>query len=234
MQLFYCKDICGKIYTLPKEESAHCIRVLRKTVGEKIDIIDGKGGLFEAVIIDDNSSKCVVEVVSQKSGVEALPYELHIAIAPTKNIDRLEWFLEKSTEIGIFEISLLLCDHSERKMVKQDRAEKVVVSAVKQSLKTYVPQLNEMVSFSDFMKRDFGDMPRFIAHCDNAFERTHLKKVVGDRALVLIGPEGDFSPREIETALEKGFVSISLGDSRLRTETAALYATSIISIATVK
>lgn len=234
MQLFYCNDIIGKIYTLSKEESAHCARVLRKKVGEKIDIIDGRGGLYEAVILDDKPSGCVVEVIGSRSEFGKLPYELHIAIAPTKNIDRLEWFLEKSSEIGISEVSLLLCDHSERKTVKQDRVEKVVVSAVKQSLKAYVPKLNEMVSFAEFMKQDFGDMPRFIAHCDSAFERVHLKRVAGKRALVLIGPEGDFSPKEIELALSNGFVSISLGDSRLRTETAALYATSIVSLAVLE
>lgn len=234
MQLFYCNDIKDKLYTLSKEESAHCVRVLRKKSGEKIDIIDGRGGLYEAVIIDDKASGCVVEIVGSQCEFGQLPYELHIAIAPTKNIDRLEWFLEKSSEIGISEVSLLLCDHSERKTVKQERVEKVVVSAVKQSLKAYVPKLNELVSFAEFMKQDFGDMPRFIAHCDPAFERVHLKKIVGDRALVLIGPEGDFSPKEIELALSKGFVSISLGSSRLRTETAALYATSIVSLAAEK
>lgn len=234
MQLFYCNDITDKLYTLSKEESAHCVRVLRKKSGEKIDIIDGRGGLYEAVIIDDKPSGCVVEVVGSRSEFGKLPYELHIAIAPTKNIDRIEWFLEKSGEIGISEVSLLLCDHSERKTVKQERVEKVVVSAVKQSLKAYVPKLNELVSFAEFMKQDFGDMPRFIAHCDPDFERVHLKKIVGDRALVLIGPEGDFSPKEIKMALSKGFVSISLGNSRLRTETAALYATSIVSLAAEK
>lgn len=234
MQLFYCSDIKDKIYTLPKDESAHCVRVLRKKAGDKIDIIDGRGGLYEAVIIDDKPSGCVVEVVGSRKDFGKLPYELHIAIAPTKNIDRLEWFLEKSTEIGISEVSFLLCDRSERKNIKQDRAEKVVVSAVKQSLKAYVPKLNEMTSFSEFMKSDFGDMPRYIAHCDSSFDRIHFKKVAGERALVLIGPEGDFSPKEIEMALSKGFISVSLGDSRLRTETAALYASTVVSLAAEK
>ncbi|MBE9487829.1 MAG: 16S rRNA (uracil(1498)-N(3))-methyltransferase [Bacteroidetes bacterium] len=231
MRLFYCPDIEDKVvYTLPKEESGHCVRVLRKKNGDTIDVIDGKGGLYKATIIDNSSNKCVVQPLLVKKVESQLPYNCHIAIAPTKNIDRVEWFLEKATEIGISEVSFLLCDHSERKVIKFERAEKVVISAVKQSLKMYVPKLHDLSSFKDFINQDFGDMPRYIAHCDDSFERVPLKSVVGADSLILIGPEGDFSPEEVKLALQKGFISISLGDSRLRTETAALYAVSIVSI----
>ena len=235
MRLFYCPEIEEKVvYTLPKEESGHCVRVLRKKNGDTIDIIDGRGGLFKATIIDNSSNKCVVQPSLVKRVESQLPYRCHVAIAPTKNIDRIEWFLEKATEIGISEISFLLCEHSERKVIKFERAQKVVVSAVKQSLKMYVPKLNDLSSFSEFINKDFGDIPRYIAHCDSSFERIPLKNVVGKESLILIGPEGDFSPEEVKLALQKGFVSISLGDSRLRTETAGLYAVSMVSILSSK
>ena len=230
MQLFYCPDIIGDLYTLPVEEAKHCVRVLRKRSGDNIDIIDGKGGLYHTTIMEDLPNRCIVEVNSVEYGIGAIPYELHLAFAPTKNIDRVEWLLEKATEIGVTSFTMILSEHSERKVVKIERLEKVVISAVKQSIKSYCPILNNLVSFKEFIKGDYGDMPKFIAHCNDGYDKVHLKHLVHGKALLLIGPEGDFSVEEVELAHKNGFTSVSLGDSRLRTETAGVYATSIVSL----
>ena len=230
MQLFYCPDITGNVYVLPEEESGHCVRVLRKGDGDSIDIVDGKGGLYHAVISDAHPKHCTVNITGKEEGFGRLPYNLHIAIAPTKNIERLEWFLEKSAEIGISEISIILTEHCERKSIKYDRLHKVLVSAMKQSLKAYLPKLNDLRSFDDFMETDFGRTSKFIAHCNEGYEKKHLKNVVARDMVVMIGPEGDFSPREADLAMSKGFVPVSLGDTRLRTETAAVYVTALASV----
>ena len=227
MQLYFAEDLITTTVTLDKEESHHVIHVMRLHAGSTIDITDGKGTLANGIISAANPKTCVVEILQRKQ--EHLPrnYALHIAIAPTKNIDRLEWFLEKATEIGIDTITPLLCQRSERKIINEDRLTKMVVAAAKQSLKTFFPVLNPLTSFKDFIDRE-TDGIKLIAHCYSS-ERKLLKDCYtpGSRAknvLILIGPEGDFDEVEIELAEKNGFKSISLGDSRLRTETAGLVA----------
>ncbi len=232
MHLFYTPDISSNTYSLNEEESKHAIRVLRLKVGDKIQLIDGVGGWYEAEIIDDNPKRCSVSIIETKMEVGKRNWNLHIAIAPTKNMDRLEWFVEKATEIGIDEISLLNCSNSERSIVKAERLQKVVVAAAKQSLKAYLPKINEMKDYKKFIAgtNDFK-CQKFIAHCYKT-SLTHLKTAYSKEknAMVLIGPEGDFSVEEVKYALENGFTEISLGVSRLRTETAALYACTALNI----
>lgn len=228
MHLFYTPDITLPTYVLTEEESKHCVRVLRLSIGDNITLIDGKGGWYEAKITLDHPKKCEVRIISEQKEVGKSSYKLHLAIAPTKHMDRLEWFAEKATEIGIGELSLLNCHHSERVVVKTERLEKVLISAMKQSLKAYLPKLNPVMDFKKFMESvvDFNGQ-KFIAHCHPAaVEKLHLKKLYQEQesVLILIGPEGDFSSEEVKMALEKGFREISLGSSRLRTETAALAA----------
>lgn len=234
MQLFYCPNIIKGDCTLPEVEAKHCSKVLRKNIGDKIDIIDGEGTLYSCTIVDCSKKDCVVEIDSTTSNFGSHSYNLHIAIAPTKNIDRIEWFLEKSTEIGIDTISFIGCKHSERTTIKEPRLEKVVVSAMKQSLKAFKPTITPMTSFSKFINQDFNTDQLYIAHCNDDIKKVHLKDVATNnnnkQIVILIGPEGDFSTKEIEEAISKGFKPISLGDSRLRTETAALYSTCVISL----
>lgn len=232
MQLFYVKNVDSEIIVLDEEESRHAIKVLRKTTGDNLHVIDGKGGMYKATIIDPNHKHCTLSLIETMKEYEKLPYHLHIAIAPTKNIDRIEWFIEKATEIGIDSFTMLRSEHSERKTVNEERLEKVIVSAMKQSIKAYKPELNPMISFTEFVGQDFGEAECFIAHCSTNFERRHLKESLSEKKdiVLLIGPEGDFSDTEIELAIKKGFKSISLGSSRLRTETAALYATTTVSL----
>ena len=231
MQLFYAPEITEGSCTLSPEESKHIVRVLRKKAGDELLLTDGRGTLHTVRILADDPRGCLVESVSQEPR-PALPYTAHIAVAPTKNLDRIEWFTEKATEIGISEISPVICDRSERHTVKEERLEKMAVSAMKQSLKAWLPRINAARSFREFAEQDFGNAKKFIAHCETG-EKPHLKELVsaGDEAVVLIGPEGDFSPEEIRLALSHGFREISLGESRLRTETAALYALSVLSLA---
>lgn len=232
MQLFYLDNIDSKIITLSREESRHAVKVLRKKSGDTLNIIDGNGGMYVASIVNPDERGCSATIIEKIDNYEKLPYNLHIAISPTKNIDRTEWFLEKATEIGIGEFSMLLTEHSERKKINDERLDKVIISAMKQSIKAYKPKLNPLISFKDFISQDFGSCECYIAHCSNNFSRTHLKDAIskGRDIVVMIGPEGDFSDKEIKLALERGFKSISLGTSRLRTETAAIFATSIVSI----
>lgn len=223
MHVFYTPEIAVNP-ELPEEEAAHCLRVLRLTVGDEVMLTDGKGLFYKAVISAATGKRCQVKVVES---IEQEPFwngHLHLAMAPTKNMDRIEWFAEKATEIGFNELSFLNCRFSERKVIKTERIEKIVVSAVKQSLKAYKPVVNEMIDFSRFMQKDFSGQ-KFIAHCYEG-EKPLLKDVLvpGQDALVLIGPEGDFSMEEVKQAEAAGFRAISLGKSRLRTETAALVA----------
>lgn len=224
MHIFYTPDLSGTTYTLDEPESKHCVRVLRLEKGDEITLVDGRGGFFKAEIDDPNPKRCTVKVVYSELNYGLRNFQVQVAIAPTKNIERIEWFLEKTTEIGINRVTPLLCHHSERKEIKHDRLEKVMISAMKQSLKAYLPQLDEMIKFSTFIKQPF-DGQKFIAHCEEQ-HRELLKNAVktGGNYLILIGPEGDFSPEEIGMALEAGFVPVSLGDSRLRTETAGVVA----------
>ena len=231
MQLFYSSDIIPPIHTLSEEESKHCVRVLRLGVGDMLHITDGKGNLYHCRIVEAHQHHCTVEVVETFAEYEKLPYSLTMAVAPTKNIDRYEWFLEKATEIGVSCFIPIECDHSERRTIKYDREERVITSAVKQSLKAYHPVLHDMTSVRDVIAMNF-DGDKFIAHCDKEFgERVYLGNLVkkGANTLILIGPEGDFSKEEINFAAQNGFKAISLGRERLRTETAAVVATTVVS-----
>jgi len=226
MQLFYTPDIDPKNsqYFLSEEESKHSIKVLRMAVGDKLQLIDGRGGLYEAEITDAHPKRTILKINSVITEYGKRNHYLHIAIAPTKNMERLEWFLEKATEIGIDEISLIICQRSERKEAKIERLDKILTSAIKQSLKAYHPVLNEAVSFHNFLSKSF-DGQKFIAHCIPG-NKANLKDVIEPkgRYLILIGPEGDFAPAEVDEALQQGYKAITLGESRLRTETAALEA----------
>lgn len=232
MQLFYAPDIVPPHYILPEEESRHCIRVLRMQQGDTLSLTDGRGTLYTARITSADARRCAVEVVSRQDEFEKMPYRLSMAVAPTKNIDRYEWFLEKATEVGVSEIYPLECDHSERRAIKFDREQRVITSAVKQSLKAYHPLLHDMTPVRQIIAMPFAGR-RFIAHCDrSAGERAYLGDILrkGEDALILIGPEGDFSPEEIASALANGFEQITLGHQRLRTETAAVTATVMVSM----
>jgi 16S rRNA (uracil1498-N3)-methyltransferase len=230
MNIFFTPDISGKTYTLNENESKHCVRVLRHGVGDMLTLTDGKGGWFQARITDANPKRCEVLVENQIFDHEKRNYYLHVAIAPTKNTDRFEWFLEKATEIGIDEITPLLCENSERKQLKTERLEKVMVAAMKQSLKAYLPKLNNLTNFEAFIKSR-QPASKYIAHCAQG-EKKHLFKVLkpAHKVLILIGPEGDFSSQEIEIATAMGYEAISLGRSRLRTETAGVSAVHIVNV----
>ena len=228
MQLFYLENPDKEII-LSAEESKHAIKVLRKKEGDSLNFTDGKGGFYTAEITSSDTRKCRLQIVSRKQKPKQHNYHLHLAIAPTKNIERLEWFLEKATEIGIDEITPIICEHSERKVIKTDRCNKILLSAMKQALKHHLPKLSEAISFTDFLKTNF-DGAKYIAHC-LVGTKMELKTVAKtDKTLILIGPEGDFSQKEIELALQNQFKAISLGQSRLRTETAGLIAVHTINI----
>lgn len=227
MQLFYAPDITTPLYTLPEEESAHCVRVLRLIAGDTLHITDGRGTLFRAIVEQPHPKHCTIRIVEQHDNWEQRNYRLTVAVAPTKNIDRIEWFVEKATECGIDRIVPILCDHSERKVVKQERLEKIAASAMKQSLKAYMPQIAPLTSLKKFLEEPFEGTTRLIAHCEEEAERLFMGDLIGkgDDVVVLIGPEGDFSPEEIILARKMGFKEVTLGNARLRTETAALAAT---------
>jgi len=230
MQLFFIPDIAGDSVTLNETESKHAVKVLRMSEGTRVHIVDGKGGFYEAEISDAHPKKCRLSVLKVQKETSRKNYRVHIAIAPTKNNTRFEWFLEKATEIGIDEITPLLTEHSERKAVKTDRLEKILVSAMKQSQKTFLPKLNELISFKDFIQNN-SEKEKFIAHCNNG-EKPHLKNTLKKEQdlLILIGPEGDFSLEEVAAAKENGFREISLGNERLRTETAGIVACHIANL----
>jgi 16S rRNA (uracil1498-N3)-methyltransferase len=223
--LFYTPDLAGSRHTLPEEESRHAVRVLRLVEGDAVQLTDGRGNLHTARIVSASPKRCEVEIVSTQADYGRRPYTLTLAVAPTKNSDRFEWFLEKATEIGVDRIVPLECERSERRAYKTDRGNKVIESAMKQSLQAFHPRLDELTRLADVLKTPFaGD--RFIAHCAAAAEKRSLRESVkkGGGTLILIGPEGDFSPQEIDAARRAGFGEVSLGASRLRTETAALAA----------
>ena len=221
MAIFYAPDILNT-NCLTEEESNHAVRVLRMKEGESLEIIDGLGNLFQAEIIVANHKKCEVRITNCIHDYKKRDFSIHLAVAPTKNLDRIEWMAEKITEIGVDEITPLLCDHSERKVIKNDRIEKIIISAAKQSQKAFVPKFNDMCHFRDFVSKErTGDL--FIAHCYNN-EKKLLSKTYepNHSATILIGPEGDFSEEEIKLALRCKFIPVSLGENRLRTETAAV------------
>jgi 16S rRNA (uracil1498-N3)-methyltransferase len=228
MNIFYTKNIQGNTGILDEAESHHCIKVLRLSAGDKVFIVDGKGGFYEGAISIANQKVCVIEIEKSEFGFGKRDFSLHIAIAPTKNIERFEWFLEKATEIGIDEITPILCQHSERKILREDRLEKVISSAMKQSIKAYHPVLNPLVTIEKFLEFELPEI-KLMAHCMDG-ERHDLIKInpVVTDFVILIGPEGDFSRNEVQLVVSKGFMPVSLGASRLRTETAGVAACQII------
>ncbi|MBO7192580.1 MAG: 16S rRNA (uracil(1498)-N(3))-methyltransferase [Bacteroidales bacterium] len=234
MELFFSRDIEGGICRLDQDESGHCIKVLRHRAGDEISVTDGCGTLYRCRITSDSHKGVEAMVLSSEEGWGAHSYHLHMAVCPTKNNDRYEWFAEKACEIGMDEVSPVIGEHSERRVFKTARIEKILVSAAKQSLKGAVPTVNEPVSVKEFIKSSDPAALRLIAYCfeDENIPRRSIKEVLdqyqGTDIVILIGPEGDFSPAEAELALAEGFIPVHLGDSRLRTETAALTAVSAV------
>ncbi|MDR2651576.1 MAG: 16S rRNA (uracil(1498)-N(3))-methyltransferase [Prevotellaceae bacterium] len=228
MHIFYSPDISEMRYCLNEAEARHCCGVLRLNVGDLIYLIDGCGNFYTAKIVDLSAKKCTVDIVDVKNNYEKRNYNLHVAIAPTKSIDRFEWFLEKATEIGIDEITPIVCEHSERQVLKLERLQKVIIAAAKQSIKAFLPKINEMTNFKTIAEKTFNGK-KLIAHCYDS-EKVYLKNIIKphENVLIFIGPEGDFSKNEIQFALQNGFVETSLGKSRLRTETAAVHACSAV------
>jgi len=225
MQLFYNPSLSEEATTFvfDKEESKHIVKVLRKKEGEILQVTNGKGFLFQCEVTLASDHKCTVKINSFEKQ-EPAQYKLHLAVAPTKMNERYEWFLEKATEIGIQEITPIVCEHSERKVIKTDRFQKIVESAMKQSLHLYLPKLNEPMTFKEFITIPAPGQ-RFIAHCEPTAKRSLKNELqTNTDVLLLIGPEGDFSVKEIQLALEHHFIPVSLGATRLRTETAAVVA----------
>lgn len=235
MQLFYDPAIDPPHHTLGEEESKHCVRVLRLGPGDTLHIADGRGTLHRCRIVDADPRRCRVEVVETLRDYERLPYELTMAVAPPKSADRFEWFLEKATEVGLHAVVPLETEHSERRVFKAERSEKIITSAMKQSLKAFRPILRPLTPFREVAAAPF-DGRRFIAHCGPAVARSGKRYLAstlraGESALICIGPEGDFSPDEVRFALDHGFEEITLGPQRLRTETAALVAVVMAAVA---
>ena len=231
MQLFYNSNIKpeDKSFFFDKEESKHIVKVLRKKESDKIFLTNGLGYFFESEIISASEKKCEIRITNVQFH-EPTSYHIHIAVAPTKMNDRLEWFLEKATEIGIQEITPIICDNSERKVYKIDRAEKIIQAAMKQSLQMYLPKINEPISYSQFVKQTI-DGQKFIAHCEETERKAFQNEIKpNEKVTILIGPEGDFSSKEIKLAIENQFIPVTLGNTRLRTETAALVACHTIAL----
>ncbi len=225
MQLFYNSSISetATSFVFDKEESKHIIKVLRKKEGDILFVTNGLGFLFKTEIALASDNKCTVKIVSFEKQ-EAPKFHLHLAVAPTKMNERYEWFLEKATEIGIQEITPIICEHSERKIIKTDRFQKIIESAMKQSLHYYVPKFNEPISLKEFLKKQFKGQ-KFIAHCEETDKKSLKNELNSNEGVtILIGPEGDFSVKEIQLAIENNFIPVSLGNTRLRTETAAIVA----------
>lgn len=229
MQLFYdpSLDSGSQQFDFSPEESKHLVRVLRKSVGDQVEITNGRGSLFRAEILSADPRACRASILSHTPS-RPKGFSLHMAVAPTKNNDRYEWMLEKATEIGLDRISPIFCEHSERKVLKETRLERVLQSAMKQSQQTRLPRLDPPLPFKDFIQGDFPGQ-KFIAHCYQGDRHDFKRVALPDRDIcVLIGPEGDFSKEEVDLALARGFVPISLGNNRLRTETAALVACAMV------
>ena len=229
MQLFYSPDITpGSLCTLDPEESRHAVRVLRLRQGDPIAVTDGRGTLYHCTILEASDKACMVESLRQESSIPSSLFSIHLAVAPTKNPSRMEWLVEKAVEMGVGEITLLQCDHSERTFLKTERLHKIALSAMKQSLHLTLPRINPAVDLKEWLNSSLPTPHpsiKLIAHCEADQPRTPLGEALkpGQAATMLIGPEGDFSPEEIALALQCGFQPVSLGPSRLRTETAALY-----------
>ena len=233
MHLFYNPHIQGDTFVLEEQESKHAVRVLRLVRGDHVILVDGRGAWYDAFIMDDHPKRCKLQIEKHTKDYKPLNYTLHMAVAPTKNLDRFEWFLEKATEIGISEITPLICTRSERRQVKHDRLERILVSAMKQSLRAFKPILNEAVCMDEFIKMDhLGTLG--IAHCYPMERRGIQELELSGRYTMLVGPEGDFTEEELSAALDADYVPFHLGDSRLRTETAAIYITTAISLSHLK
>ncbi|MFS4492285.1 16S rRNA (uracil(1498)-N(3))-methyltransferase [Maribacter sp. 2308TA10-17] len=231
MQLFYNPDLdhSAAQFTLSPEESKHVIKVLRKKEGDLLHITNGKGYLFETKIMVADAKKCMAQIVETNKTHRKM-YWFHLVVAPTKMNDRFEWFLEKATEIGVNEITPIICENSERKVVKKERMLKVLQSAMKQSLQTYLPKLNDAITYHEFINKSQEGL-LFIAHCEDEEKLDLKRRVAPDKDVtVLIGPEGDFSQNEIKQAYNKGFLPVSLGENRLRTETAAIVACATVNM----
>ena len=236
VRFFYAPD-AATTHELPEEEAQHAVRVLRLDAGDEIMLMDGKGSFYLAEITEATKKRCFYQLKETLPQPRQWQGHLHLAMAPTKNLDRVEWLAEKATEIGFDELTFLNCKFSERKVLKTERIDKILISAMKQSHKAWKPILNKMTDFKDFMKRDFKG-GKFICHCygeENDVElgkKVLLKDVLkaGEDALVMVGPEGDFSVDEVLEAERNGFQSVSLGESRLRTETAAIVAVHLMNL----
>lgn len=227
MQLFYEPEFNPPRHILGPDESQHCIRVLRMTAGDTLHITDGRGNMYLCRIVSADRRRCEVEVLEHMPGYGRLPYRLAVAVAPTKNQERFEWFVEKATEIGVTDIIPLETERCQRRTLKHDRLTKVAAAAMKQSLKAYCPEVHPVTKFNELAARPF-DGRKLIAHCDESSDvpRRHMMSAVaaGENILILIGPEGDFSPEEIKFAAANGFRPVTLGNQRLRTETAGVVA----------
>lgn len=224
MHFAYLPEAALGFCNLSEDESAHCVRVLRMKSGDAIKVSNGKGKLFSGVLADAHPKKAIVELTQKELPYDHWDYHLHIAIAPTKNQDRLEWFIEKAVEIGVNEVSLFTAFHSERKFLREDRLEKIILSAMKQSMKSFLPKLNPIKSFRALMEHE-GHGQKFIAYIDDNVDTLLTDRVEqGTDCFILIGPEGDFSKDEVALAISKGFETVSLGSARLRTETAGVVA----------
>jgi 16S rRNA (uracil1498-N3)-methyltransferase len=225
MQVYYAPDITDGQYILDEKESRHSIRVMRMKKGDLVRLIDGKGNLYQGTITAPDPKKCIIGIGSVIKNFESRPYKLHIAISPLKNPDRFEWFVEKSVEIGVDEITPVICRRTEKTGIKTERIKGLIISAMKQSLKAKDTILNDLIPFSDFIRSD-REGCLMIAHCNGKLKRSGITDIYsrGDNALILIGPEGDFSEDEILSASEKGFNPVHLGNSRLRSETAGITA----------
>ncbi len=228
MQLFYQPNISKGDHLLTEEESRHAVKVLRLKEGDQIDLTDGLGCFYKALITEPHQKRCAFEIVETKQ-VASAPLYRHIAIAPTKNIDRLEWFVEKAVEFGVDRITPMLCDHSERRIVKIDRLRKKAISAMKQSIKAFMPQIDELTKFDQMLS--YNVEHKFIAYVDPE-NHLYLKESIQKNGhhLVLIGPEGDFSTNEISRATQAHYKKVSLGTSRLRTETAGIAAIHLLNL----
>lgn len=224
MQIFYSSDVSDGKALFSREESAHCVRVLRMRQGDNLSFTDGLGNMYEGRIDDDDPTAMTAAVTSVKHGKNRR-YRLHIAISPVKNDDRLEWFTEKVVETGVDEITPLMCRRTEKKRVRKDRLEGIILSAMKQSLKSHLPQLHEPAGFIEFISGAHAGK-RLIACCDPDIDRTLITDAFnpGEEVVIMIGPEGDFTPEEVSLAVENGFIPVHMGPSRLRTETAGIVA----------
>ena len=234
MEIFWTEDIAGGICRLGEEESAHCVRVLRHRAGDRINIIDGHGTMYECTLVADSPKGAEARIEQAHQNWGGHPYDLTMAVCPTKNIDRYEWFAEKATEFGVDRIVPVIGEHSERKILKQERMNRILLSATKQSLKASIPELSDTTSVREFIESTTGtEALKLIAYCfEDGQERTSIREVLekndAKEVIVLIGPEGDFSREEADAAVAAGYVPVHVGESRLRTETAALASVSMV------